>query len=131
MASLVVVDSDLLIDFLRGRGEGVALVRALITTHRLRFTAVTAFELRLGTTYLAQRDLTMRILRSRTLPLDLAAGLRAGGIHADLLAKGRSIGLADALQAGICLRHGLPFATRNRNHFERIPQLELIDLTSI
>jgi tRNA(fMet)-specific endonuclease VapC len=36
--------------------------------------------------------------------------------------------MADALQAGTCLRHELPFATRNRQHFERIPELELIDL---
>jgi len=128
VAGLVVVDTDLVIDFLRGRGQGAALVRELITTHRLRFTALTAFEIRLGSDFMDRKDVLLRLFRSRTLPLDLAAGLEAGRIHASLVEQGRGIGLADALQAGTCLRHELPFATRNRKHFERIPELELVDL---
>ncbi|MGH8913857.1 MAG: type II toxin-antitoxin system VapC family toxin [Acidimicrobiia bacterium] len=128
MAGLVVVDSDLVIDFLRGRGEGADLIRALIPQHRLRFTAVTAFEIRLGSDFLDRKDSILRLFRSRTLPVDLSAALTAGRIHASLADQGRGIGLADALQAGTCLRHGLPFATRNRKHFERIPELELVDL---
>lgn len=125
MASLVVVDTDLLIDFLRGRGEGASLVRDLIVTHRLRLTAVTAFEIRLGADFLARTDEIMRLFRSRTLPLDVPSALEAGRVHAALVSKGSGIGLADALQAGICLRHGLPFATRNRKHFERVPDIKL------
>ena len=128
MAGLVVVDTDLLIDFLRGRGEGAALVRELITTHQLRLTAVTAFEIRLASDFLERKERITRLFRSRTLPLDLASALTAGRLHAALLDEGRAIGLADALQVGICLRHGLPFATRNRTHFERVHELELIDL---
>jgi predicted nucleic acid-binding protein len=33
--------------------------------------------------------------------------------------------MADCLQAGTCLRFDLPFATRNRKHFERIDGLRL------
>lgn len=128
MAGLVVVDTDLLIDFLRGRGEGVGLVRQLITARRLRLTAITAFEIRLGSNFLQRQTGIMRLFRSRTLPLDRASGLAAGGIHASLLEEGQAIGLADALQAGICLRYRLPLATRNRRHFERVPELELVDL---
>jgi tRNA(fMet)-specific endonuclease VapC len=36
--------------------------------------------------------------------------------------------MADCLQAGICLRHDLALATRNRKHFERIPELRLVDI---
>ncbi len=42
MAGLVVVDTDLVVDFLRGSGAGVALVRESITSHRLRVTAIPA-----------------------------------------------------------------------------------------
>lgn len=127
MESLVVVDTDLVVDFLRGRGEGSLLVRKLVAAGRLRLTAVTAFEIRLGTDFLERKDEIARLFRSRTLPLDLASGLVAGEIHAGLTREGRTIGMADALQAGICLRNALPFATRNRRHFERIPDLSLID----
>ena len=128
MAGLVVVDTDLLVDFLRGKGAGVGLVRTLLVEHRLRLTAVTGFELRVGTDFLARRDEILRLFRSRTLPLDLASALRGGEVAAALRALGQGIGFADSLQAGICLRHDLPLVTRNRRHFDRIPGLPLADI---
>jgi tRNA(fMet)-specific endonuclease VapC len=128
MAELVVVDTDLIIDFLRGRGPGVELVRELIVGHRLRVTAVTAFELRVGTDFLARRDEVLRLVRSRAFPLDPGSALRAGEVAATLRETGRDIGLADCLQAGICLNFELPLATRNRKHFDRVDGLRLLDV---
>ncbi len=99
MAGLVVVDTDLLVDFLRGKGAGVALVRTLLVEHRLRLTAVTGFELRVGTDFLTRRDEILRLFRSRTLSLDLASALRGGEVAAALRALGQGIGFADSLQA--------------------------------
>ncbi len=128
MAGLVVVDTDLVIDFLRGKGPGTTLVRELVAHHRLRFTAITAFELRVGGDFLRRRDDILRLLRSRTFPLDPGCALRAGEVAAELRAAGRGIGFADCLQAGTCLRFDLPFATRNRKHFDRVDGLRLIDI---
>ena len=128
MAGLVVVDTDLLIDPLRGRGGGVAVVQDLLRARRLRLTAVTAFEMRLGTDFLARRGEILRLFRSRTVPLDLPSALRGGEVAATLRRRGQDIGMADCLQAGICLRHDLPLATRNRRHFERVAGLLLADL---
>lgn len=130
MADLVVADSDLLIDFLRGRGEGAGLVRRLLAERRLRLTAVTGFELRVGADFLARRDDIMRLFRSRTLPLDLASALRGGEVFAQLRSEGRGIGFADCLQAGICLRQDLPLATRNRKHFQRVDGLRLSEISA-
>jgi tRNA(fMet)-specific endonuclease VapC len=130
MAGLVVVDTDLVIDFLRGRGPGAPLVRELIVSHRLRVTAITAFELRLGADFLARRDDILRVVRSRTFPLDAASALRGGEVAATLRGAGQDIGLADCLQAGICLNFDLPFATRNRKHFNRVEGLRLLDVAT-
>lgn len=130
MASLVVVDTDLVIDFLRGKGPGVPVVRELIVSHRLRVTAITAFELRVGADFLARRDEILRLVHSRTFPLDPKSALRAGELAATLRGAGQDIGLADCLQAGICLRFDLPFATRNRKHFDRVEGLQLFDLAA-
>ena len=100
MAGLVVVDTDLLIDFLRGRGGGVAVVQDLLRARRLRLTAVTAFEMRLGTDFLARRGEILRLFRSRTVPLDLPSALRGGEVAATLRRRGQDIGMADCLQAG-------------------------------
>jgi tRNA(fMet)-specific endonuclease VapC len=128
MAGLVVVDTDLVVDFLRGTGPGVPVVRELVAGHRLRVTAITAFELRVGTDFLTRRDDILRLMRSRTFPLDPAGALRAGDVAATLRAAGQDIGMADCLQAGICLNLDLPFATRNRKHFNRVEGLRLLDI---
>lgn len=130
MADRVVVDTDLVIDFLRGRGEGAGLVRELISSQRLRLTAVTAFELRLGTDFHGRHEAIMGLLRARTLSLDVAAAVRGGEVAAALRGRGTEIGFADCLQAGICLRHELPLATRNRRHFDRVEGLVLVDLAN-
>ena len=128
---LVVVDTDLVIDFLRGRGEGAALVRELIVDHRLRLAAVTAFELRVGTDFLDRAPSIMRLCRGRTLPLDLPTALAAAEIGARLRAAGRGIGAPDTLVAGTCLRHGLPLASRNRRHFERVDEIDLVSFDEV
>lgn len=130
MASLVVVDTDLVIDFLRGKGPGAPLVRDLIASHRLRVTAITAFELRVGADFLARRDDILRLVHSRAFPLDSRSALRAGELAATLRGAGQDIGLADCLQAGICMNFDLPFATRNRKHFDRVEGLQLFDVSA-
>ncbi|MGH3541484.1 MAG: type II toxin-antitoxin system VapC family toxin [Mycobacterium sp.] len=130
MAGLVVVDTDLVIDFLRGKGPGASLVRELIVSHRLRVTAITAFELRVGADFLVRRDEILRLVHSRTFPLDSRSALRAGELAATLRGAGQDIGLADYLQAGICLNFDLPFATRNRKHFSRVEGLRLHDVAA-
>lgn len=129
MAGGVVTDTDLLIDFLRGKGPGASVVRSLIQERQLRLTAITGFELRVGADFLDRRDLIMRMFRSRTLPLDLRSALIAGEVASMLRARGEPIGFADCLQAGICLRYDLPLATRNRKHFSRVDGLVLADLS--
>jgi len=128
VAGLVVVDTDLVIDFLRGKGSGAPLVRELIVGQRLRVTAITAFELRVGSDFLARRDDILRLVRSRTFPLDPGSALQAGEVAAALRAAGQDIGMADCVQAGICLKFDLPFATRNRKHFNRVAGLRLVDI---
>jgi tRNA(fMet)-specific endonuclease VapC len=125
VASLVVADTDFVIDYLRGKGQGAELVRDLIGRGSLRLTAITAFELRLGADFTAKRDAILRLTRSRTIPLDLNSALRAGEVRSELLRTGHDIGVADCLQAGICLRYELPLATGNRKHFERVKGLHL------
>ncbi|HUH68384.1 MAG TPA: type II toxin-antitoxin system VapC family toxin [Mycobacterium sp.] len=131
MAGLVVVDTGLMIDFLCGTGPGAPLVRELITSHRLRVTAITAFELRVGADFLARREEILRLVRSRTFPLDSGCALRAGELAATLRGAGQDIGLADCPQAGICLNFDLPFATRNHKHFNRVPGLRLHDVAPL
>lgn len=80
---------------------------------------------------LARRWEISRLFRVRTLALDTASAWLAGEVALAHRGSGQPIGLADCLQAGICLRHRLPLATRNVKHFGRVAGLELADLDAL
>jgi tRNA(fMet)-specific endonuclease VapC len=124
---LRVVDTDLVIDFLRDRAPGANRVQEWLERDVARFSAVTAFELRLGTDFTRRAERIGRLLAARTLPLDHAAALIAGEVYVRLRSLGLEIGVNDSLLAGTCLRFGLPLATRNTRHFVRVEGLRLVD----
>lgn len=125
MASGPVLDSDVLIDYLRGAGPGRDLVRALIQGVGYRVTAVTAFELALGRSYRENPRPVHALLATPLLTLTRKAGLRGGALLGELRRSGETIDVRDAMQAGICLETGMTLVTRNVSHFERVPGLQL------
>jgi tRNA(fMet)-specific endonuclease VapC len=125
LASRPVLDSDVLIDYLRGAGPGRDLVRTLIQGAGYRVTAVTAFELALGHSYRENPRPVHALLAAPVLTLTRKAGLRGGALLGELRRSGEAIDVRDALQAGICLETDTILVTRNISHFERIPGLQL------
>ena len=125
MAGGPVLDSDVLIDYLRGAGPGRDLVRALIQGVGYRVTAVTAFELALGRSYRENPRPVHALLATPLLTLTRKAGLRGGALLGELRRSGEAIDVRDAMQAGICLETGMTLVTRNVSHFERVPGLQL------
>lgn len=122
----VVLDTDVVIDFLRGHGTGVQPVRRMLSEGRALLSAVSAFELRQGARKPEDRDVVEAFCRNRTVPLTLQAALHAGDIGAQLRAAGIPIGPADTLIAGMCRHHGYALVTGNVAHFNRVPDLDLI-----
>jgi tRNA(fMet)-specific endonuclease VapC len=115
-----VLDSDVLIDYLRGAGPGRDLVKSLIQGGGYRVTAVTAFELSLGHSYRENPRPVHALLSVPSLALTRKAGLRAGALLGELRRDGAPIDVRDAMQAGICLEAGATLVTRNVSHFERV-----------
>lgn len=127
MAARPVLDSDILIDYLRGAGPGRDLVKVLARGIGYQVTSVTAFELALGRSYRQNPRPVHAVLAAPALMLTRKAGLRAGALLAELRGRGEAIDVRDAMQAGICLETGATLVTRNVSHFERVPGLRLLD----
>jgi len=123
VATLPVLDSDVLIDYLRGAGPGSDLVGELSVGLSFRVTAVTAFELALGRGYARDPTPVDALLAAPCLGLTREAAIRAGALLRKLRADGVGIDIRDAMQAGICLEAGAPLVTRNLRHFARVPGL--------
>lgn len=125
MDSAPVLDTDVLIDYLRGSGPGVDLVARLGRRGYL-ITAITTFELALGTAHRRDPAPVLTLLDAPTLALTPRAGLRGGEALSRLRQRGEGIDIRDALQAGICVDAKRPLITRNLRHFARVPSLTVV-----
>jgi tRNA(fMet)-specific endonuclease VapC len=123
---MIVADSDVLIDFLRGSGEGARRVAIELGTRSFATTAITEFELRSGARTARQRRAVDLLLEAMTvLPFGPEEARRAAEIRLQVESEGQPIGMADYLIAGICVAADGVLLTRNRKHFERIKGLKL------
>jgi predicted nucleic acid-binding protein len=125
VAGRPVLDSDVLIDYLRGAGAGLDLIKALARGDGYGVTAVTAFELALGRSYRRNPQPVHALLAAPLLTLTRKAGIRSGALLRELRSQGEAIDVRDAMQAGICLEAGVTLVTRNASHFKRVPGLSL------
>jgi tRNA(fMet)-specific endonuclease VapC len=120
-----ILDSDVLIDYLRDAGPGRDLMRRIGIVGGYRVTAITAFELALGRDYARNPAPADGLLATACLTLSRAAAIRAGSLLRELRAAGSAIDVRDAMQAGICLEADAILITRNLRHFTRVPDLQV------
>lgn len=126
---MIVADSDVLIDALRGKEPARGRIALELTAGRLATTAVNVFELCAGARTEQERNKVDALLGALSvLSLDDAAARDAAALRRELEAKGTRIGTADYLIAGICRTRGAMLITFNRDHLERVPGLRLSDL---
>jgi predicted nucleic acid-binding protein len=110
---MLLVDTDILIDHLRGSRrfdpEGSDVSISVVTRAEL-YAGRRADEVRVD----------MLLTRFRELPVDRAVAERAGR-----LARSAGIAMPDALIAATALEHGLTLLTRNHGQFERVVGLQV------
>jgi predicted nucleic acid-binding protein len=121
MAKPVLVDTDVLVDFLRGRPKAVALVRELSAS--IILPSIVAAELYAGVKgeeELRRLDSLISLFRVIPLSAELA---RAGGLHKRLYAKSHGVGLADAIIAATVEDENAELKTLNTKHYPMIKGL--------
>lgn len=124
--AVIVADSDVLIDFLRGADPMASRVETELRLGALGTTVVNAFELWAGAHTAKQRRAVEDLLEATAiLPLDQPAARTGGEIHRDLRGRGITIGMADCLVAGICVTRRVILLTRNTKHFGEVKGLTL------
>jgi predicted nucleic acid-binding protein len=123
---MMVADTDVLIDFLQGAEPAARRIGLELEHQALVATVITRFDLLAGARHGRQRRLIAELLSALPcLSLDEAAADRAAAVRQTLVADGIDIGMGDSLIAGIVLVHRGILLTRNRRHFERVPELAL------
>lgn len=114
----MLVDSDVLIDFLRGQPEARGFVLSL--PRDVAISAITVAELHVAVREGKERVTLQGMLDSfRILPLDTEIA-RCGGLWRRDFGRSHGVGLNDALIAATAETHQLPLATLN---LKRYPML--------
>ena len=119
MAGPLLLDTDILIDYLRGQPKAVAFLKK--TRRRLLVSSLTLAELHVGVREGAERQVLddfLGLLEVVTVTPEIA---RLGGLWRRDYGKSHGTGLIDALIAATAEISGCTLATLNEKHF---PMLE-------
>ena len=127
----VCVDTDVIVDYLRGREPGRSAFTKWRRKAEVYITSITAFELLLGASLSSKRE--RRIIEVESL-LDQHSILtftresarKAAEKGAELRAEGIPIEIRDLFNASICLTRKIPILTKNKTHYERIKDLTVL-----
>ena len=121
------LDTNVLIDFLKGREPGASAVEKVVKEGECYVTSTTVYELLFGVAR-ARKEIGEGALLGimSVLPFDGNAAKRAAELHAELISRNQDIGIKDVFIASCCLEQGMPILTSNKRHFDRIPGLKVI-----
>jgi tRNA(fMet)-specific endonuclease VapC len=124
-----VLDTDHCVAILRGRLDVGSRVAPEVS---LYVTAITVSELTYGAYKSARPADNLAHVNTllegvTTLSFDLSAARRCGILKDQLRRAGTRVAEPDLQIASIALQHGLPLVSHNTTHFDRIPELALVD----
>jgi tRNA(fMet)-specific endonuclease VapC len=125
------VDSDWVADWLKGRPSAIELLNTL-SQDGLAISLITYGEIYEGIFYGQDRQRYERVFRQflrpvQVLPLNRTIMRRFATVRGQLRQQGRLITDPDLLIAATAIEHDLVLVTRNRRHFDRIPDLQIYE----
>ncbi|MCY0860709.1 MAG: type II toxin-antitoxin system VapC family toxin [Sulfolobaceae archaeon] len=121
------LDSDIIIDFLRGKVEAVRYMERAVEEGELCTTVLNVFEVVYGAyKYGKNVDRTVEFFKTlKVLGLDLDSAILAGKLLSELESKGKPIEMRDLIIGSIALSNGCEVVTGNVRHFSKISGLKV------
>jgi hypothetical protein len=121
----VIVDTSVLIDFLKGSEKIAKEVTTLIQSNRIVSTGIIIAELMQGIKKLTEEERIAELLLGVSiLEISTPLWIKAGKLSSSLRRKGINIPLTDTAIAILALEHDLTLFTFDK-HFTQIPELKL------
>ncbi|MDA3836685.1 MAG: type II toxin-antitoxin system VapC family toxin [Nanoarchaeota archaeon] len=130
MGNKICLDTDILIDFLRGKAYASEWILDTEKTNTLATTTINLFELYYGASISEtpkEKTIAVDELKKNLVILELAAedSKLAGEKMAELKTQGNMIDFRDVLVSAIAMNEGFSIKTNNLKHFQRINGLEV------
>jgi len=121
----VIVDTSVLIDFLKGENPVSNTVARLLEKKRIVITGIIIAELLQGIKNPKEENIISELLTGLTiLEANTALWIQAGKLSAALRRKGVSLPLTDVAVAALAIENNLSVFTLDK-HFEQIPGVRI------
>ncbi len=126
------IDTNILSMFFKNHPIVISHFKSYLSEYpSINLSILTYFEIVSGLKHRDAQHLLTRfsafVKRNTLLHLTEQSVLISGDLYAQLRKTGNPIDDIDLLIAGIAIENKLVLITNNRKHFERIPQLEIMD----
>ena len=122
MAELILLDTDVLVDFFRGHSKAVSFVNA--HSHRIVLSSIVVAELYAGVKGDAEQ-VALENFISLFLVVPISAEIaKAGGLYKRDYGKSHGIGLADAILAATAKAENAELKTLNTKHYPMLKSLK-------
>ena len=119
------VDTNILIDYMRGRADAVKFVEEVVAKSLCYLSSITVAELYAGVREGKER----RLLEQFFAAFDIASVdgeiVRIGGLYRRDYGKSHGVGLADAIIAATAEFHRAKLATLNKKHFPMLAEVHV------
>lgn len=122
----VLVDTSILIEFFRKKNRKKSVLYKLQGECDIYVSAITEFEFLAGIKEENIVSIKSFFGNLDVIDFDSRASVLASSIYKDLKSKNQMIEFRDIFIGATAIAHGLPLATLDKNHFQRIDNLELI-----
>lgn len=131
IAKRLILDSSIIIKHLRNSKEETKLIQELETRARLATTVVNAFEVYYGAYKFGDVRRNLAVVKGflstlELLVMDEDSAEIAGQTIVELRSKGQTIDMRDLFIGCIAIRNGFAVLTHNKQHFQKIPKLQVI-----
>ena len=122
----ILIDTDVVIDYLRSRDKSSTELIKLMQEHDLFLSSISEFELYLGAkTARHQNDLELLFSEVEVIPFDFGCGKIAAGIWKDTQSRHQHIEIKDIFIASIAISNDVWLQTFNTKHFKGIKDLKI------
>ena len=121
-----IIDTSILVDYLRGHPDAIAWLHATRAAGGLFTHAVAAGELLIGARDRLEQQQIDRFLSTFTVLPSNEADALAAIDYVRRFRLSHGVGLLDCLMGATCVRISSPIATLNSKHFLPFPNLHVI-----
>lgn len=117
------IDTDVLIDYLRGLPQAVKFLEKIIADDTCYISAMTVAELYVGVREGKERQMLEKFLQAfSVIPIDSNIA-EQGGVYRRDYGKSHGVGLGDAIIAASAEFCGAKLATLNKKHFPMLKNI--------